>query len=76
MVNYSKVEKVFRVTEFIRTKSCQRVRLDYAVRFPGRDPPSTTVIQFNYKKFQENGTILNRNKNNSGRLGEQQFELN
>ena len=70
MVNYSKVKRVFRVTEFIRTKSYERVRLDFAVRFPGRDPPSTSVIQCNYKKFQENGTALNRSKSNSGRLGE------
>ena len=38
MVNYSKVERVFMVTEYIRTQSYQRVRPDFAVGFPDSDP--------------------------------------
>ena len=39
MVDYSKVVRVFMVTEYIRAQSYQRVQVDFAVRFPDRDAP-------------------------------------
>ena len=67
MVDYSKVVRVFMVTEYIRAQSYQRVQVDFAVRFPDRDAPPKWVIHYNYNKYQESGTFLNRNKSNSGR---------
>ena len=50
------------VTEYIQTQSYQRVQLDFAVRFFDRNPQMKSVIHYYYKKFQENWTIMSRNR--------------
>ena len=50
------------VMEYIQTQSYQRVQLDFAVRFFDRNPALKSVIHYYYKKFQENWTIMSRNR--------------
>ena len=45
-------------------------RMIFRVAFPDRNPPSKSTIQYNVRKYQQDGTSLNVNKERSGRRRE------
>ena len=67
MVQLSKDQRVFVVTFWYETKSCVAVQGLFRQHFPDRAPPTPRTIRLNVKKYLEEGTSLNVNKNNSGR---------
>ena len=60
-------QRTFVVLTFNQTRSLQRTRDAFRERFPEREPPAAKTIWANVRKYQEHGTSLNRNKENSGR---------
>ena len=52
---------------YVQTQNYHRVRLDFAVKFADINLLLKSFIHYNNKKFQENGTILKKNKSNSGK---------
>ena len=52
---------------YVQTQNYHRVKLDFAVKFADTNHTLKSVIHYNNKKFQENGTILKKNKSNSGK---------
>lgn len=67
MVQLTTEQRVFVVTNFIRTQSVREVQNAFRIRFPNRNPPLRNTILDNVAKYQNTGTSLNRNKGNSGR---------
>ena len=55
------------VLKFNETGSIPRVRREFEERFPERSSPDKKTILRTVHKFNNHGTILNRNKGNSGR---------
>lgn len=64
----TKEQRVFVVTNFIKTGSIKQVQDSFEQRFPGRHPPSKPTIWKNVRKYQHEGTCLNLNKERSGRM--------
>lgn len=60
-------QRVFVVLNFNETQSCTQVRRRFQEKFPERNSPDKKTIYRTVEKFNEHGTILNRNKGNSGR---------
>ena len=52
---------------YLSTKSIVMTQQQYVRHFHCRDPPSKRVILYNVKRFRDNGTVQNLNKNHSGR---------
>ncbi len=67
MVQLTKEQRTFVVKTFHETGSLQRTRDRFDERFPERQPPALRTIWTSVRKFSQHGTILNRNKGNSGR---------
>lgn len=67
MVQLTTEQRAFVVLKYQETKSYVAVQNAFGIRFPGRRPPCKRTIQKNVEKYQNHGTSLNRNKNNSGR---------
>ena len=60
-------QRVFVVTEWMRTGSLQQVADEFAERFPDRAVPAKSTIWKNIRKYRREGTSLNLNKGRSGR---------
>ena len=76
MVQLTTDQRVFVVTNFIRTQSVTEVQNAFRVTFPDRNPPLRNTILKNVRKYQNTGTSLNRNKGNSGRRRSARSEEN
>ncbi len=76
MVQLTKEQRTFVVKTFHETGSLQRTRDRFDERFPERQPPALKTIWVNVRKFSQHGTILNRNKVNSGRRRNGRSEAN
>jgi hypothetical protein len=61
---------------FRRQAVCKITCDRFGERFPERQPPALKTIWVNVRKFSEHGTILNRNKGNSGRKRTGRLEEN
>ena len=72
----SKDQRIFIVLEFKETKSCEQVRRTFIEKFPKRNSPTKKTVYRTVKKFNEHGSIVNRNKGNSGRKITQRTEDN
>ena len=60
-------QRIFCVQQYYKNdRSLNQVLRLFAVEFPGRAPPTKRTIKQNVKKFETHGTLLNRNKGNSG----------
>ena len=60
-------QRVFVVTEWLRTGSLQQVSEAFGQRFPDRAIPAKSTLWKNIRKYQREGTSLNLNKGRSGR---------
>ena len=60
-------ERTFIVKTFYKTGSLQQTRNQFRERFAERQNLALSTIWYNVRKFEQNGTSLNRNKGNSGR---------
>ena len=60
-------QRVFIVLKYQLTQNCERVRREFEQEFPDRVSPTKKTVMRTVRKFTEHGTILNRNKGNSGR---------
>ena len=67
MVQLTTEQRVFIVTNYTLTHSVTAVQNAFKIRFPDRNPPVKNTILQNFRKYQNTGTSLNRNKCNSGR---------
>lgn len=67
MVQLTTPQRVFIVNKYQNTKSYAKVKRLFAVEFPDKSPLSDCCIWKNLKKFNEHGTIINRNAKYSGR---------
>ena len=76
MVQLTSEQRVFVVTNFIRTQSVPEVQDAFRVAFPDRNPPLRNTILDNVRKYQNTGTSLNRNRGNSGRRRSERTEGN
>ena len=63
----TKDQRVFVITNFIRTGSIKQVQDLFEQHFPDRHPPSKPAIWKNVRKYRKDGTCLNLNKGRSGR---------
>lgn len=64
---FTKDQRIFMVETYNRTGSIYAVQDEFRVRFPEREPPVSTTILYNVRKYRQHGTSLNRNQYNSGR---------
>jgi hypothetical protein len=69
-------QRIFIVLEFKETKSCEKVRRAFIEKFPLRSSPNKKTVYKTVSKFDEHGSILNRNKGNSGRKITKRTEAN
>ena len=60
-------QRTFVVKKFHEFKSYVAVIEAFRQQFPGRNPPSKSTIQRNVRKYDDNGTSHNLNKDRSGR---------
>ena len=67
MPQLSIADRTFIVKTFYETGSLQQARNQFRERFPERQNLALSTIWYNVRKFEQNGTSLNRNKGNSGR---------
>ena len=67
MAQLSIAQRTFIVKTFYETGSLQETRNQFRERFPERPNLALSTIWYNVRKFEQNGTSLNRNKENSGR---------
>ena len=58
------------------TRNCEQVRTKFELKFPDKASPIKKTVYQIVRKFGEHGTILNRNKGNSGRSRIQRTEDN
>lgn len=63
----SKEQRIFILHKFKETANVEHVRREFHLAYPQRDTPHRRTIHRTVEKFNEHGTILNRNKGNSGR---------
>ena len=62
----TKDQRIFIVLQFKETKSCEQVRRTFNEKFPQRNSPTKKTVYRTFKKFNEHGSILNRNKATKG----------
>ena len=67
MVQLATEQRVFIVTNYMRNQSTTGVRNAFQQRFPDRNPPSPSTILSNVRKYLNEGTNLNHNKDYSCR---------
>ena len=67
LAQLSIAQRTFIVKKFYETGSLQETRNQFRERFPERPNLALSTIWYNVRKFELNGTSLNRNKGNSGR---------
>ena len=67
MPQLSIADRTLMVKTFYETGSLQQTRNQFRERFPERQNLALSTIWYNVRKFEQNGTSLNRNKGNSGR---------
>lgn len=67
----TKDQRTFLVLKFNEIKGYRQVKREFEVRFPDRNSPDKKTILRTVQKFNAHGTILNRNKGQSGRLKSQ-----
>ena len=53
--------------DMARVRNAAQVRRGWANQWPGAPTPTARAILYNYRKYQEYGTSLNRQRENSGR---------
>ncbi|KAF2361849.1 Protein of unknown function DUF4817 [Trinorchestia longiramus] len=63
----TKDQRIFIVSEFKETKSCEQVRRASDEKFPERNSPNKKTVYRTVRTFYEHGSIVNRNKGNSKR---------
>ena len=68
IMQLTKQQKNFIVTQYSRNKNLQHIRQVFELQFPERAPPTNHTILKACRKFQDKGTILNLNTENSGRI--------
>lgn len=66
-VQFSGAQRTFMVTTYIRTGSIDQTRTSFIRRYPGVNPPHRNSILYNFRKYQDHHTSLNRNHGHSGR---------
>ena len=76
MGQYIVEQRVFIVRKYYKTHSYAEVQRLLRLQFPGRDPPDKKNIWRNVKKYEDHGTSLNRNLNNSVRKRTGRSEIN
>ena len=76
MVQLTTEQRTFVVKTFYETGSLQITWDNFRERFPDRQPPALKTIWSNVRKFSQHGTVLNRNKENSGRRRTGRSEAN
>ncbi len=64
---FTKEQRIFITQTYIQTGSYQEVQRRWPNRFPGVRVPCKSAIFKSKNKFLQHGTVLNRNKTNSGR---------
>ena len=72
----TKDQRIFILLKFKETKSCKQVRRTFIEKFPQRNSPTKKTVYRTVKKFNKHGSIVNRNKGNSGRKITQRTEDN
>ncbi len=63
----TKDQRIFIVSRFKLIHNYDRVRTEFLQMFPERNSLSWITVRRTVEKFNDHGTILNRNKGNSGR---------
>ncbi|KAF2357130.1 Protein of unknown function DUF4817 [Trinorchestia longiramus] len=72
----TKEQRIFIVLEYETTKNCEQVRRAFNETFPERNLPDKKTVYRTVRKFNEQGSISNRYKGNSGRKIIQRTENN
>ena len=67
MMFFTTEQRTFIVRTYFQTNSVAEVQERFRMTFPDREPPARNSILYNVRKYNTNGTSLNRHKNNSGR---------
>ena len=76
MIQLTTEQRTFIVKTFHETGSLRITRDRFGERFPDRQSPALKTIWANVRKSSKHGTILNRNKGNSGRRRTGRSEAN
>ena len=66
-VQFTGAQRTFMVTTYIRTRSIAQTRASFIRQYPGVIPPHRNSILYNFRKYQNHFTSLNRNCGRTGR---------